>query len=271
MKKLTCVLVMLAMAATASATLRLFVTPASAGYGLDGYPGGTGTGFYGYEINPFRPTFSTQDLAGNVTWGYDFYYGYYKVTSFPPSNYPSGSCANPTLINPGDFGYLWFQFVGETKNAKVNALKILVVDCATGQPAGADVFPTYYQQNDIGNPTAPNMRWNGAATPPDYSQWHLNPQGLVAITAAGFTNSTADIPWNMYKGANDAYGATRIALLGSLTGAFNGKTYEVKIIDYSYWTGTPTTVVLASGFFKLVPEPAALALMGLAGLLLRRR
>ena len=47
MKKALCLVAMLALVATASADVRVFATPASAGYGLDN------------AANAFQPTFST--------------------------------------------------------------------------------------------------------------------------------------------------------------------------------------------------------------------
>ncbi|GEM_PF-4895310 len=228
------------LAGCAHATLRLFVTSASAAKTIDD-PWGLDD--RSYSCIPSVWCLQTGDDCE-----------YYQVTDFPPADFPSGSCGEGTnLVCPGrcgDFvgGYVWFQMVGESKGAKVNGLVIAIEDCDTGVLVSTrEVFPTYY------NPFCPPLewrRWNGAATPPDCPEWHNNPQCLVGITAGGITAMCGSDPMC------DPY--THTTLLAAVVPM--GPTpnvaanWQIRITEVSYWTGTPTQIVLQSGFFQCVPR-----------------
>lgn len=269
MKKTLCVLAILTLAVTASAGVRLFVTPASAGYGLN------------ETANAFIPTFSTVDTDGNVTNAYDFYHSNlgsapngqgFSVSNFPPVGAPSGTIATPVeidlLAHPNDFGNIWFQFQAESKGANLNGLKVLITD--VGGPTV--IQTTYYLQNDLLG-DALLKRWDGTATAPDYPEWNnldgRNLQTLVGVHAAGLTNGPS-VPWDMFLHQSGAgtNPFTGVALLGAVKGQ-PGHTYDISIFDINYSSGTPGPSI--DGVFHFTPEPASLVLMALAGLMLRRR
>jgi len=249
MKKALTLLAILAVVGTASATVRVFVTTSSDGYGLEN------------PANHMVPTISSVDADGNSINGYD-YQDYYGVPGplrpgpFPPVDAPSGDLANPVQILDGDWAYIWLQFQNEAKGAKINGLQVTI--------SGGPVSTTYYLCNNLDSlPGQTGKRWDGTATPPGYPEWHNNPQTMVAITAEGLTNSAADSARNLYAGA------TRIGLLGAVEAPYDGATLTIDITNISYAAGTPGG--LAGGVFQFVPEPTSLLLMGLAGLLIRRR
>jgi len=264
MKKALCVLAILTLAVTATASVRVFVTPASAGAGLN------------ESWNAFVPTFSTVDVDNNNYDALDYYNSVgagagdgihgFSIAAYPAQTAPSGTLANPILIDPPDFGYIWFQFQAETKARKVNGLKVLINDIS-GPTA---VETTYYLQNDVGG-VAGFKRWDGTATPTAYPEFvNQNPQTLVGVDAAGIVNAASDVPWNMYKkqagtGTNPYTGVT---LIGAVKGQA-GHTYEITLLECNYSSGALPERF--GGVFKFPPEPASLVLMALAGLMLRRR
>jgi hypothetical protein len=252
-------------ATTASATVRVFVTPSSSGYGLEDH------------VNAFVPTASAVDADNNVWNGFDYenYYtgvpGPLRPGAYPPADSPSGTCDDPILIPEGDFAYIWLQFQGEPKLQKIRGLLVEISFCGTGvvppsvaNPGPGQVYSTYYLCNNMSHPLIGTQRWNGTATPPDYPEWHNNPQTMLSVTAYGMVNHAVDVAWNLWKG-----GTWCMALLGAVTAPADGATYAINITNIGYATGDPPT--LAGGVFQFLPEPAGWLLMGLGGLLLRRR
>lgn len=266
MKKVLTVLAVLAVVASASATVRVFVTKSSDGFGLE------------TPANHMIPTVSTVYANGDNVNGYDYsdYYGNpgpLRPGTFPADNAPSGTLANPIEIplDLGDWGYIWLQFQSESKGAKINGLQVAVVPPGSAwDPNNPTAWPatltnTYYLCNNMGMVT-PNKRWDGTATPPAYPEWHNNQQVGVAINAFGIQNGSLDVPWNLYKG-----GTARMALLGAIEGSDAAlyTPFEIRIVNFSYSSGAPGG--FSSGYFMFTPEPASLMLLGLAGLLIRRR
>lgn len=270
MKKVLTVLAVLAIVATASATVRVFVTKSGDGYGLE------------TPANHMIPTISTVYANGDNVNGYD-YSDYYQTTpgpirpgTFPPDAAPSGTQANPIEIPLGQWAYIWLQFQSESKGAKINGLQVAVVDPGSvwdpnlPTPWPTSLTNTYYLCNNMqvlgGTPAIANKRWDGVATPPAYPEWHNNQQVGVAINAYGIQNSPSDLAWNLYKG-----GTARMALLGAIEAVTidPSKVFEIRIVNFSYSSGAPGG--FSAGFFKFTPEPASLMLLGLAGLLIRRR
>lgn len=256
MKKALCLVVMLAMVASASATVRVFITSSAGGLGLEN------------PANAFVPTISTVYSNGLNENAYDYsdYYGApgpIRPGDFPAVDAPSGTADTPVQVNVGEgqFAYVWLQFQDEVKGSKINGLLVRVSEVGSSDPA-SNLTYNWYLCNNMGLPQ-PTKRWDGNATPPAYPEWHNNPQTLVAITAYGLQNTALDAPWNLWDGTG------RYALLGAINGEADMKKYEISIINISYASGTPNG--LAGGVFQFVPEPASLLLMGLAGLLLRRR
>ncbi len=248
MKKVLTLLAVLAVVGVANATVRVFVTTSSDGYGLE------------TPANHMTPTASTVYANGVNANAYDYgdYYGnppgILRPGPFPPGNAPSGDLASPVQIAEGDWAYIWLQFQNEPKGAKINGLQVTI----TGGP----VSTTYYLCNNM-NALNANKRWDGTATPPGYPEWHNNPQTMVAITAYGLVNSAQAANWNLWDTVN------RIALLGAVEAAADGTVYNIDITNISY--ASPPNPSVSGGVFQFVPEPASLLLMGLAGLLIRRR
>jgi hypothetical protein len=256
MKRTITILALLAMAATASATVRVFVTKSCDGYGLEN------------NANAFTPTISTVYANGMNVNGEDYenYYGPgpLRPGTYPPAGSPSGTVADPVVIDPpGQFAYIWLQCQSEPTGAKINGLQITIREAGSTTPS-SQVTTTYYLCNNMNNVIGAK-RWDGTATPPGYPEWHNNPQTMAANTGPyGIQNKAADLPWNLWKG-----GTRRIALLGSVQAPFDGTTYEILITDISY--ATPPNPAVAGGAFRFMPEPTSLLLAGLAGLLTRRR
>jgi hypothetical protein len=240
------------------ADVRVFVTPASQGYGLT------------VPANAHRPTFSTVDADGNNSNAYDYYYSqhpelpggaaghYFSVAEYPPIDAPSGTPEAPLVIDQGDFAYIWFQFRNEPKSSRQNG----IVLCITG--GGGGFIPTYYLQNDTGGDPA-FKRWDGTATPPDYPEWHANPQTMVSITAYGLVNGSDD-PQRMHDHQAGTNPRTGVTLLGAILLTQPGD-YSIEITAI----GQPA-IVAPPSYFTYVPEPAACWMVaGLIALALRRR
>ncbi len=258
MKKAMGLVVMLAMVASASATVRVFVTSSASGFGLQD------------DANAFTPTISTVYTNGVNLNAYD-YGGFYggsvgplRPGTYPAAGEPSGTPGSPIGVDAGagDFAYVWLQFQNEPKGAKINGLVVAITNTGTTIPA-AGLSYTWYLCNNLMD-TFGNKRWDGTATPPGYPEWHNNPQTFIAITALGLVNSSLNVPNNLYDGVT-----THIALLGAISGPASDQVFDINITNISY--ATPPNPSVAGGSFQFTPEPASLLLMGLAGLLLRRR
>ncbi len=253
MKKALCIALSLAFAAVATADVEFFFTSSSAGYGLTQGP-------TAIVADPFIPSSFT---------GFDTYYGYTIAQGGDPNvlagtDVPAALIAgNPdfiadAVIDPGagEFVYLWVHFdETEADNTKINGINGLFM-------AGASAT-SYYYCNTAG------FRWDGALDAAALSQ---NPQSLVAVTSAGILNTTANSAQNMYYGGgkNSAGAGFRTALLGAVAydtvGSYAGTLTEVSTST----AGTAQTWKFLNGV-QVVPEPASLLLIGLAGLVLRRR
>jgi len=252
--KRTCILVaILTRAAVASASVRVFVTPASAGYGL---------------TNPdlaFTPTLSTVTDSGEDFNAYDCIPPdpLYAVDTYPPLDVATGTATYPVLIPPGDFAYIWFRFQDVAENTHVDQIKVAIREYSNG--ALGDVTTCYYVLNSAaGDP--PRKRWDGVATPPDYPFWHMNPQPLLAHD--GLLNG-ADDPQLLFKHQSGGNPRTGVALLGAVLAAPD-KTYVILPEELNFDVVPPDPLIWG-GYFLFMPEPGALSLLALGVMGLRRR
>lgn len=253
MKRTLIVIAILAAAAVADASIRVFVTPASAGYGL---------------TNPdlaFTPTFSTVTDSGEDSNAYDCIppSPLYGVDVYPPLDVATGTPANPVLIPPGDFAYIWFRFQDAAEDTHVDQMKVAIREYGNG--ALADVTTCYYVLNS--RSAYPHVkRWHGVATPPDYPLWHMNPQPLLGCD--GLVNG-ADDPYLLFEHQSGDNPRSGVALLGAVSGTPD-KTYVILPEELNFDVLPPDPLTWG-GFFRFVPEPGVLLLLGLAAPWLHRR
>jgi hypothetical protein len=255
MRHWAAILLIAAITLTAGATVRVFVTDATGGYGLT------------RPQNMFTPSFSSVDALGNNTNAYDYYNGDFAVGAYPPIDSPSGTLAQPHLVFGFHPVHIWFQFQDEPSGAKVDALTITISQY--GYPL-SDVTTCYYVQNDMGGNVA-KKRWDGQVTQPWVPEFKHNPQTLVANTANGIVNGDTD-PAMMFLRQSSGANRTGVALLGAASppnGYWFGW-YSIAITEISYANG-PDPTIGAPAYFGDIPEPTTLLLLAVCGALIRRR
>lgn len=209
---------------------------------------------------------------------------------FAPFVAPGQPC--PEIAVPGDVIYVWGQFDdGFATGAKLRSIKggiaeadpqtcepLTQFDGTWDQPVFADLggAVAWYKFDALGSLGA--ERWDGASTEADnYSTFRQNPQELTAVTAYGIKTNMApgtELP----LGQANAVGGGEIFLLGAIDASALDPskcyTYAVAALPQN---GSPMFVVDStpltprSTCFSVLPEPASLLLVGLAGLLIRRR
>ena len=239
MKKALIVLGVVACVASAHATTTIYLSSSADPYGL-----------------------TNSAIAFDVTQGAQTDSYDYAVSSYAPNNLPVPTI-DPTA---GEFAYMWIKFTAvPTGNAQVQGLHM----GWTGSVA--DV--SYYILDDVLAPDPHHLRWQGAATAPNYPEFKNNPQILAAVTSDGIKNVAAANPANLYSGTGPADAAQkRVALLGAIR--FNAGNYTVdgflSDLGIKFDPDFPNETVVFQGA-NIIPEPASLLLIGLAGLALRRR
>lgn len=177
------------------------------------------------------------------------------------------TAAMPT-IDPtaGEFGYIWIKFDQTAKNAKVQGLSL--------EWSNATDVCYYVLRDDFTDNWT--RRWEGPVTEPTVPEYHQNPQVLAAVTSNGLKIADGQQLQAFYGNETGtlAKKSDTVFLLGAI--AFEEGMYDAtgllpQAINFSGQLDTdpvfPVTVMGA----HIVPEPASLLLIGLAGLLIRRR
>lgn len=240
----------LAAVASASATVQVFFTN-----NVSGPNGLSNTGL------AFSPTFAVPADPNDAPSFGDDYTHYSLANSTAPA---FGNTAADAAA--GEWLYIWLKFSGAPANATIQGLHLNI------EPAGKVEQVAYYLMDNEGLDGANQLRWNG-----DVAGFTANPTILAAVTAKGLKNSnlgalTHDPLW--MGGPNTA--PIRTALIGAVKMGLPGAgeadylaTIGLGSLGVQYADGTePPT---AFGNALITPEPASLLLIGLAGLLIRRR
>jgi hypothetical protein len=211
------------------------------------------------------------DYGWEDFYAYDYYYAYYRAAAYPPIDAPSGTVDDPILIDAGagEWAYIWFQFRAVQKFKRVNEMIIVATEAGQQDPT-QDLSLTYYVQNDLWGDSAVK-RWGGDATPPDYPEWHMNPAHFLDLpTGLGLPNELDNPEHMFHRQAADGNLWTGVALVGALTGEPSEAVYELKIDDIGY-NAPPYPPIGESCFFRIVPEPGGVFLLGTVVLALRGR
>ncbi|MCK4343011.1 MAG: PEP-CTERM sorting domain-containing protein [Phycisphaerae bacterium] len=204
----------------------------------------------------------------------DVYSGDYVLAGAPcymTGEYNMQDCNNPEIGD--EWFYIWGQFYGEDTGALLSSATLNVVDCYGASATCVEVF--WYKVDNMASPLGVK-RWDGASTEADnYSTFRNLNQDLVAAYGIKNQGGTGG-NWNLYTGGPQDGDCGRVSLLGALrlTDACPGGVCTIDVpLDGNgdplfVIDGVPTMPIV--GAF-ICPEPASLLLMGLAGLLLRRR
>ncbi len=265
MKKAIVLLAVLGLVAMANADVRLFFTSSTSANGIV------------TPANALHPSFglgldaASEDVDGNPV-----------TPALAVTQFPTYSTEIPTVdAAKGEFVYIWAQLysVGTAPAPTALPTNGTLFSMTLSTQGSPTKVAWYVVDNSNGDG---RKRWEGAATAPDYPEFsNTSMQNLSAVTAYGIKNSsTADASQLWSGGAN---GTGRIALLGAIMPSLADAGLDLGItIPTESGTGAPLVayrsatagsypVTTISGMYHVIPEPASMLLLGLAGLLIRRR
>jgi len=213
--------------------------------------------FFTSSLDPYGlndPSLAFLHSKGNGT---DYMDGYKLTAAGAP---PLGAMADVVIDDPQtQWAYIWGRFVNQAGNPTINGISITV----NGALPGAGNIVSYKLDN-LQDFEIERVRWDG-----DPTVFYFNPPAMVAVTANGIRNLPGNLPWNLYIG-----GDYRTFLLGAvklptgvqeLTMSFGPTPVNFK--EHPTIPNPPATALNK----VIIPEPAGLLLLGLAGLVLRRR
>jgi hypothetical protein len=274
MKKALVLVAMLGLVASANATVHLFWTGGDAGYGLTNQGQINPVSNEAYEFTPSAADVS-DDTVPTYTNNLDYSGSHYDVSTFPTF----ANAATDLTEDTTKMAYLWIQFEGENDGVKL--LSAMFDYSFEGDATWAPNQVTYYKQDNLGGTPDANgfptnkKRWDGASTMPGYGEFEQDPQTLTAVTGYGIVNAAKianmfnpDM-WNMWDADN------RVALVGAVDISENNiGTMSINIPtdgngDPLFVISNVPTAPVVHGV--TIPEPASMLLLGLAGLLIRRR
>jgi hypothetical protein len=270
MKKALVIVAILGMVAVANAEFRVWFT------------GTDGLGLPANLIPHPSTAITSNDPDAIYTDNLDVTSGDYVVSEFPNyANTGAGqNCTTPYQTTaPDDWMFIWGQFYGVANNSKVFNAHMQIKNCTDNSLFPGDVV--WYKVDDMGGDIG-DKRWDGASTEANnYATFRNADQLLVGVTGRGLVNAASSDAWNMFSGGTSNGTTGRIALLGAVRGNADtaGKSYQIVVPadingdpDFVMKiSGVNTPIWPVAGAFKCVPEPASMLLIGLAGLLIRRR
>jgi len=276
MKKVACALTLLAMAVFATADVQIFFTTATPSpWTSAAVPPNFN---FGPPANVFLPSaghgtdygvwFDDQGEPPITYWNQGD--GYVPAVG----NFPIAFNAN-TDVNPGDTAYIWIKFNidnvnGPQMGAKLQGLDLIFQDTAAN-PVTPDDIGYYMFDGSNAGATAPYnlFRWDGDPGA-GYSNFKKAHQVLVAVTSNGIRAANGSVAANGYRYRST--GTMGVALLGAVKMTAAGTyTYSLGAQGINFNTGANVSPATSFGTLTVIPEPAAVLLLGLAGLLLRRR
>lgn len=180
----------------------------------------------------------------------------------------------------GEWGYIWIRLTQVVKNKKIQGLHMGWIE--PNSPLVDEV--AYYVCNDL-NGSVGAKRWDGVYVMEEEPEFKSNPQNLAAVTAAGIKN-TDSAPYppmlqcfygnEVSGGVPPVVKADSIWLLGAVRFHWEEgmSPYEacpfLGELGLAFEAGyQPDQVILHCA--TIVPEPAAILLLGVGALLIRRR